>query len=161
MKYRRLDQFGDMQFGHGLADFYVDVPEAVAQAVLTRLRLWVGDWFLDNREGTDWPGSVLGVHSKLTADLELRARIGGTQGLAGVQSYASIRDGETRSLAVRVMINTEFGDIVLAAPVNVRAPIAPGPQLLGALLGIDAQELFGPDGQALIGPADPSILVYI
>ena len=37
MKYRKLTENGDYAFGRGGADMHADTPEAVGQAVLTRL----------------------------------------------------------------------------------------------------------------------------
>ena len=54
MRYRKLDAAGDFVFGHGAADYHRDSPEAVAQAVLTRLKLHRGEWFLDRSEGTPY-----------------------------------------------------------------------------------------------------------
>src|SRR5260363_151880 len=51
MRYRRLDAAGDYAFGRGLSDFEQDTPEAVAQAVKTRLALRFGEWFLDTSDG--------------------------------------------------------------------------------------------------------------
>ena len=42
MRYRKLDEDGDYSFGRGAADFWVNVPDAPAQAVRTRLALWQG-----------------------------------------------------------------------------------------------------------------------
>ena len=47
MKYRKLTENGDYAFGRGGADMHADTPEAVGQAVLTRLRLFAGEWFVD------------------------------------------------------------------------------------------------------------------
>ena len=46
MRYRIEDANGDMTWGSGDKNFYYNQPEAVAQAVMTRLRLWSGEWFL-------------------------------------------------------------------------------------------------------------------
>ncbi len=40
MKDRKLDENGDMTFGSGLDNYFIDSAEAVAQSVLTRLRMW-------------------------------------------------------------------------------------------------------------------------
>ena len=50
MKYRKLTENGDYAFGRGGADMHADTPEAVGQAVLTRLRLFAGEWFVDLKE---------------------------------------------------------------------------------------------------------------
>ena len=55
MKYRKLTENGDYAFGRGGADMHADTPEAVGQAVLTRLRLFAGEWFVDLKEGTPRP----------------------------------------------------------------------------------------------------------
>lgn len=161
MRYRKLTADGDMTFGHGAADFHADTPACVGQACLTRLRLWLGDWFLDTEEGTDYLGSVLGMHTAGLYDTELRERIAGTQGVAGLASYASVRDGNARALAVRVTIDTIYGSVTLAAPVAVGAPVVSYAQALGSLLGNDGDVLLGADGQLLVGPTDPSLQVYV
>jgi hypothetical protein len=40
-RYRKLNRDGDMMFGQGRNDYYIDEPAAVAQAIKTRLSLWV------------------------------------------------------------------------------------------------------------------------
>lgn len=161
MRYRKLTVDGDMTFGHGPADFWRDQPEAVGQACMTRLRLWVGDWFLDMTEGTDYPGSVLGAHTAGLYDAEMRERIAGTRGVAGLTSYVSVRDREARALAVLATIDTIYGTIRLAAPVAVGAPPVSYAQALTSLLGGDSGVLLGPDGELLVGPTDPSLQLYI
>ncbi|EJX4360738.1 hypothetical protein OD522_005447, partial [Salmonella enterica] len=60
MRYRREDENGDYTFGRGDSGFFVDCPEAVAQAVKTRLQLWQGQWFLDVNEGTPYEQTIIG-----------------------------------------------------------------------------------------------------
>ncbi len=109
MKYRKLDSNGDMIFGHGDADYLKDTPETVAQAVVTRLRLLRGEWFLDLTEGTPYAPAVLGKHTKASYDYAVRTRVLETQGVVEILEYESIFDGETRRLTVTIRIDTVYG----------------------------------------------------
>lgn len=110
MRYRRLDGEGDFIMGHGHADYLVDVPEAPAQAVVTRLRLLSGEWFLDLGEGTPYVGGVFGKHTKESYDPVIRARILETEGVTAILDYESSIDPDTRRLAVAVTIDTIYGE---------------------------------------------------
>lgn len=114
MRYRKLDANGDFSAGHGSADFFIDQPEAVAQAVLTRLRLWTGEWFLDTAEGTPYREQVLGVRKRQSAGPALRKRIAQTQGLEKVNSFYAGYDGEERSLSVSAEVTTIYGETVIS-----------------------------------------------
>lgn len=109
MKYRRLDAVGDMVLGHGDADYLTDSPECVAQAVVTRLRLLRGEWFLDLTEGTPYAPAVLGKHTKASYDFAIRQRVLETEGVTEIDDYESMFDGETRRLTVNIRINTVYG----------------------------------------------------
>ena len=84
MRYRKLDDSGDFMFGHGQADFHHNTPEAVAQAVATRLRLFSGEWFLDVTEGT-----------------------------TGLAAFETVYDGEARRLTVNATIENVYGEAVV------------------------------------------------
>jgi hypothetical protein len=109
MRYRKLDANGDAVFGHQQNDFYRDQPEAVAQAVQTRLALFTGEWFLDITDGTPWTTQVLGKYTKDQYDAVIRDRILGTQGVTQIDSYSSAVNTTTRSLTVTATIDTQFG----------------------------------------------------
>jgi len=113
IRYRRLDASGDAIFGHSSADFLVDSPEAVAQAVLTRLRMLRGEWFLDSTEGTPWATEILGEHTGSTYDFAIRERISGTSGVTEIVSYTSSLSG--RALAVSATLNTAYGQATVSA----------------------------------------------
>jgi len=110
MRYRKLDADGDFQMGHGGADYHVDTPECVAQAVKTRLALLAGEWFLDLTEGTPYASHVWGKHVKSTYDPLLRRRILQTEGVLELVSFESTFDPETRKLTVSVELNTVYGE---------------------------------------------------
>jgi hypothetical protein len=154
-----LDPGGDYTFGQGVAGFHVNTADGVAQAVATRLRLYTGDYFLDQLEGTAWRGRVLGKNTRSTHDLELRTRILGSAGVAGLPVYRSVLDGETRRLAVQAAIDTIYGRTAVAVPaVRVQAPIVPADQVPVPLLGADGDFLFGPGGEDLVANlAEPRV----
>lgn len=110
MRYRALDADGDMTFGRSQGNFLINSPEAVAQAVLTRLRLMTGEWYFDLSEGTPYRTSVLGRQSALTYDAAFRDRILGTPGVREMLSYESRFDPETRNLPVRATVDTIYGE---------------------------------------------------
>ncbi len=115
MRYRKLDKNYDYSFGRGPKDFYVNVPDAPAQAVLTRLEMNQGEWFLDRNAGTPWKTQVLGFYTGNTRDPVIRSRIIGTQGVTQITQYSSDIDRDLRKFAVQVEIQTEYGDATMAA----------------------------------------------
>ena len=127
MRYRKLAQpvtqnvfslsGGDYSFGHGAADFYVNQPEVVAQLVLTRLGLWLGEWFLALDDGTDWNTKVLGRLTERTRDPVIQARILETPGVTEIVSYSSSLNRDTRGFSIDALINTIYGEIQIAGPV--------------------------------------------
>lgn len=109
MRYRKLSASGDYVFGNGQIDFYRDVPEAVGQACKTRLLLWLGEWFLDIEEGTQYMQGVLGKHSQTQANITIQQRALGTQGLTTLSNFESEIDPDTRPMQVQFSIDTVYG----------------------------------------------------
>lgn len=113
MRYRALTPSGDYSFGQGNANFLINVPEAVAQAVQTRLLLERGEWFLDQEAGTPYKTDILGTHTQSKYDAALRGRIQGTVGVTKVLSYSSVV--VKRRLTATAKINTAFGSTTVNA----------------------------------------------
>ena len=110
MRYRKLDDNNDYRFGHGNNDFYQDTPEAVAQSVATRLRMLLGEWFLDTTDGTPWATEILGEQTRLTYDMAIRRRVLLAPGVTQITDYQSFNDGQTRHLSVNLAIDTVYGE---------------------------------------------------
>jgi hypothetical protein len=108
---------GDMVFGHGKSDFWQNVPEAPAQAVVTRLRLQTGEWFLDLTEGTPWKTRVLGKYTENSRDLVIRYRTSGTRGVTEINNYSSNLDREIRAFTVDMTISTIYGAARIQEPI--------------------------------------------
>lgn len=109
MRYRKLDANGDYTFGNSQSDFYRDQPEAVAQAVQTRLQLLTGEWFLDTSTGTPWRAQVLGKYTSTIRDTVIKQRIIQTIGVQSLDAYSSTFDPSSRTFSVQATITTIYG----------------------------------------------------
>jgi hypothetical protein len=93
----------------------------VAQSVLTRLRLWEGEWFLDQTRGTPYTQEILGYNTETLYDLAIQQQILNTPGVTAITNYSSSRDPSTRALTVTADINTLYG------PTSISHSFAAGP----------------------------------
>lgn len=120
MRYRKLDDNGDYSFGHGVADFWVNQPEAVGQAANTRLWLFTGEWFLDLAEGTPWggfpltgavvaAGRILGEHTQATRDVAITTRLVDTPGIIAISGFASGFEPNSRGYSFQATLDTVYG----------------------------------------------------
>ena len=113
MRYRKLSASGDYVLGGGLSSFYVNNPDAVAQAVLTRLRLWLAEWYQDTSDGTNWQTGVLGTNTQASRDAVIRERVLGTPGVNSILTYSSSFDSNTRTFSVSMSLDTIYGVVPL------------------------------------------------
>lgn len=118
MRYRREDTDGDYSFGQGDATFLTNSPEAVAQAVQTRLALWRGDWFLDMKEGTPCVPMVSGKQRSEVYILAVRDRILKTPWVKSILSFDTHSDVMTRRLTCTVTTDTIYGRTTINSEVS-------------------------------------------
>jgi hypothetical protein len=109
MRYRTLSANGDMSFGADSANFLVNTPATVAQAIRTRLKLFTGEWFLDLTAGMPWMQQVIGKGTAGEYDTAIQLCILQTQGVTGISSYSSVANATTRPLTVTVSVDTVYG----------------------------------------------------
>lgn len=109
MTVRKLDADGDLAMG--TQEFLTGyTADEVAQNVVTRLKFFLGEWFLDTADGTDWFGSVLGKGSPLVSrEAVIRRRILLTPGCAGMTAFSVTADVATRELTVSASIVSSGG----------------------------------------------------
>lgn len=113
MRYRQLDANGDYVLG-GTSVFLVNSPEAVAQAVLTRLNLWLGEWFINTTDGTPWLTEILGkIQNGKNPDAAIKQRILGTQGVQEITNYSSTYNGNARTFSVTATLSTIYGAVTI------------------------------------------------
>ena len=110
MKYRKLAKDGDYTFGR--REFLTD-REAVAQAILTRLRLLLGEWWEDTEDGLPLFEKILGAYGADidTVDVIIAKRIRETQNVKRLVSYKSEFSTQTRVYSAHAQVDTVFGDV--------------------------------------------------
>jgi hypothetical protein len=105
--------------GHGAADFLTDT-DAVAQAVLTRLRLLLGEWWEDLEDGLPLYQNILrlrnGQDQLTAAELLIRDRILRTDGVAEILALESAFDSADRQIAYKAAVKTVYGALDLDSP---------------------------------------------
>ena len=128
MRYRRLDVNNDYTIGQGSANFWINSPDGVRQSVLTRLRLWEGEWFLDKTEGTPYSQEILGYGTQPFYDLAIKQRVLGTLNVTEIVEYSSVFDPETRILSIPILdILTSFSKNLISVITNGPIVLAPPP----------------------------------
>lgn len=114
--YRKLDTNGDPIFGRGRDNFVSDL-EAVAQAVGTRLKLFLGEWWESRGDGTPVFQSMLG--SSVNAQrpeliaLLLKQRIAATPYVTNVSNIVTGFDHKTRVFTFSCQVETPFGTLTV------------------------------------------------
>ena len=125
MRYRQLSPPGDYVFGQGTTEFLVNTPAAVAQAIETRLKLWTGEWFLDQTEGTPYSTLILGRGTTGTYDQAIQSRVLGTQGVQSIDQYVSLLSAN-RQLSVYMLLSSIYGGLSVAFGPENPYPALPG-----------------------------------
>lgn len=111
MRYRAQDANGDYVF-QGASPFLINSPATVAQAILTRVKLYKGEWFLDQTIGLD-KDQILGYGTQTTRDTEIQRIILQTTGVTALTAYSSTYDPIARAFTVNATVETAYGQAIL------------------------------------------------
>jgi hypothetical protein len=112
--YRRLSSEYEPVYGQGQNDFVADIY-AVAQAIQTRLNLWLGEWWADLNDGLPMLQGILGVMGAGQgnyAELLIQERILGTPYVGSLSNVSSTYNPATRALTFSCQTNVVFGGII-------------------------------------------------
>ena len=109
MRYRALDENGDMTFGGNNKNFLKDI-KAVIQAIKTRIKLLKGEWWENTETGFPLFQDILGNYDYLKIKNRIVERIQQTQGVLSVANI-DIEYGN-RKLNFKCTVSTIFGDTV-------------------------------------------------
>lgn len=105
---RGLDKDGDI-ITRG--NVFIHGRESVAQTIVTRLKLFLGEYHLDIRDGTPWFQSILGKNNNINAvEAILRRRIRQTKEVVAILSFNMDYNLDSRSLNISGSVLTEYGE---------------------------------------------------
>lgn len=115
--YRQLDKNYEPRYGQSQSDYISDIT-AVGQAVMTRLKMFEGEWWANLDDGLPLWQKILGVGgagSNLSAiNLLIVQRILGTPFVTSVANIASQYLLNTRTFQFYCEVHTQFGTLVIA-----------------------------------------------
>lgn len=78
--------------------------EETRQACICRLRLFLGEYFLDATDGTPWFQEILGKASRDIADANLKQRILSARGVMAVNAFELDSDRRNRKLTIKAIL---------------------------------------------------------
>lgn len=114
MRYRALDENGDYTFGQNKQNFVLQA-EAVAQAVLTKLKLYTGEWWEDLTDGFPLWTHIIGKrNTKEIVDKMVQNRILEVIHVKNIIEYESTWDNSQRAYSFSCRIDTAFGETKLS-----------------------------------------------
>lgn len=112
MIYRKIDENGDYVFGGNSNNFYTGAA-AVAQAILTRLRLLLAEWWEGQEDGLPLFERILGQRNREMAQKTILDRISKTPHVITVTSYNFEWNNEARSMILHATVETEYGQVTI------------------------------------------------
>mgnify|MGYP001125351219 CR=1 FL=1 len=121
MIYRRLDANGDYVFGQGRSQF-ISGSEAVAQAVITNLKLLLGEWWEDVNNGLPLWQSILGIPGSeanqlsidnIIKDRILKTNLNGELLVNSIDDYTRTYNATTRVYTFEAVITTIYSESVV------------------------------------------------
>jgi len=107
-----LDGNHDLHLGSRSSIAIATGADAVAQGILTRLRLFRGESYLNRQEGTPWFEEILSDQPDIRRiEVTLKERILDTPNVESLISFSIDFDSSTRSLTVSFEADTVFGPV--------------------------------------------------
>lgn len=107
MRYRVLTEDGDFTLGNGNA--YIEGVDAVRQAVVTRLRELIYEWWEQLEDGVPYWQNIIAKRNINEAVRIIRRRIEQTKKVVTILVFEHNWNNETRSLTIRAGIQSEYG----------------------------------------------------
>lgn len=108
MSVSRLDENGDWTFGQGLAG-YITGSEEIQQSVVTRIKSFQNDWFLDTNAYIDWFNLLSNRNTEETTKAQLSKTVLDTVGVNTLNQLNFILDRENRKANIQLNYTDIYG----------------------------------------------------
>lgn len=109
MRVSGLDSNGDWRFGKGKAN-YLRRSDAIKQNVITRLRSFTDDWFLDITAGLPWINMLGSRNNEARILREIERRVLATEGVRTIELIELIDIDENRKATIHISLIDIYGD---------------------------------------------------
>lgn len=114
------DTYGDLLIVNGDLVITPTTLDAIQQHILQRLRMYLGEWFLDNTIGLPFYQQILVKNpNQGNIDALFRNQILGTPGVISLNSYSFEPDFVTRVLRLTFSAQTTSGPVNYQGLINV------------------------------------------
>lgn len=122
---------GDLDVTNGECTLVTNSAQAGAQKLRNQFKIFLGEWYLDQRIGMPYFAAVLGVNPNIPILEQLFGDvIRNTVGVASLDSINIVFNRDNRSLAVTFAATWNTGEVITAAdldePFLVQIPQAQG-----------------------------------
>lgn len=110
MAVRRLSEDGDWTFGQGKANYLIAAQE-VLQNVVTRIKSFKNDWYLDTEQCIDWLNILGNRNNKKIIEDEVERVTASTPGVRSIKEIrlvSSVDRKATIYLSFDTIYNAEF-----------------------------------------------------
>lgn len=107
---------GDLMIGDDGDAVFNTGAAGIASDIQSRLRTWLGEWYLDTSLGFPWLQDVLGQrYDAALVRRDITNLCLGTPGAVVVQTYEAAFDNDTRELDVDFQVLCDTGEIIDAS----------------------------------------------
>jgi hypothetical protein len=107
MRVSGLDKNLDWRFGKGRAVYKRDA-KAIAQNILTRLRSFKGDWYLDTEAGVRWIDLLGNPGTERRIIRAVESTVLQTEGVLSIQKLGIIRRDASRGVTIELKYTDVF-----------------------------------------------------
>lgn len=118
MRVRSITLNGDWTFGKGRAN-YLTASKAIAQNVKTRLRSFLGDWYLDVKHGVDWINLLGNLNTERRIIRAVERTVLKTFGVVSIGKIEIVQRDNNRGIIIQIyyidVFNTQTQTVEVSA----------------------------------------------